>query len=67
LVTLDDFAGQRCVVALDLASKVDIAALVLLFRRDDGGFAILGRRYLPEKTIELGENSTTRLGRPMAG
>ena len=36
---LDDFAGQRCIVALDLASKVDIAAMVILFRRESGGFA----------------------------
>lgn len=55
-MALDDFAGQRCVLALDLASKVDIAALVLLFRREDGGFAVFGRWYLPEKTVELGEN-----------
>jgi len=53
---LEDFRGQSCIVGLDLASKVDIAAMVLLFRRPGGGFAMFGRWYLPEKTVELGEN-----------
>ncbi|NJL06968.1 MAG: terminase large subunit [Methylacidiphilales bacterium] len=53
---IDDFAGQRCVIGLDLASKVDIAAMVILFRRGEGGFACFGKWYLPEKTVELGEN-----------
>lgn len=50
---MEDFAGQPCTVGLDLASKVDIAAAVFLFRRPSGGFAAFGRFYLPEKTIEL--------------
>ncbi|WP_020184819.1 terminase TerL endonuclease subunit [Methylopila sp. 73B] len=50
---MEDFAGQPCTVGLDLASKVDIAAAVFLFRRPQGGFAAFGKFYLPEKTIEL--------------
>lgn len=50
---MEDFAGQSCTVGLDLASKVDIAAAVFLFRRPQGGFAAFGRFYLPEKAIEL--------------
>lgn len=42
-----------CSVGLDLASKVDIAAAVFLFRKPTGGFAAFGKFYLPEKTIEL--------------
>lgn len=49
---IEDFAGMPCTVGLDLASKVDIAAAVFLFRRPTGGFAAFGRFYLPEKTIE---------------
>lgn len=49
---MEDFAGQPCTVGLDLASKVDIAAAVFLFRRPGGGFAAFGRFYLPEKAIE---------------
>lgn len=48
-----DFAGMPCTVGLDLASKVDIAAAVFLFRKPLGGFAAFGKFYLPEKTIEL--------------
>lgn len=50
---MEDFAGQPCTVGLDLASKVDIAAAVFLFRKPTGGFAAFGKFYLPEKTIEL--------------
>lgn len=50
---IEDFAGQPCTVGLDLASKVDIAAAVFLFKRPTGGFAAFGRFYLPEKAIEL--------------
>ena len=50
---MDDFVGQPCTVGLDLASKVDIAAAVFLFKRPQGGFATFGRFYLPEEMIEL--------------
>lgn len=50
---MEDFAGMPCTVGLDLASKVDIAAAVFLFRKPTGGFAAFGKFYLPEKTIEL--------------
>lgn len=53
---LEDFAGEECVLGLDLASKVDIAALEILFPLDDGRFARFGRYYLPEATVESGEN-----------
>lgn len=50
---MEDFAGMPCTVGLDLASKVDIAAAVFVFRKPTGGFAAFGKFYLPEKTIEL--------------
>lgn len=66
---LDDFKGQPCRIGMDLASKVDIAALELTFRLDRctcerakeliaAGFkyARFGRYYLPEATVEAGEN-----------
>lgn len=68
-VTLEMFLGQPVKIGLDLASKIDIAAVELLFRLDqcncevakllqDEGFKYVrfGRYYLPEKTISLGEN-----------
>ena len=54
---LDDFAGQPCFIGVDLASKVDIAAVSLLFPGEDGAYTLFGRYYLPEDSIESGRNS----------
>jgi len=56
---LDTFAGQPCWIGLDLASKTDIAALMLLFAHPEieGGYAIFGRYYLPEDTVMASSNS----------
>lgn len=56
---LDAFVGQECWIGLDLASKVDIAALKLLFRdpEREGGFAVFGKYYLPEATVQESTNS----------
>ncbi|BBE50891.1 Terminase [Ferriphaselus amnicola] len=56
---LDDFAGQPCWIGLDLASKTDIAAMVLVFRHPEiaGGYAVFGRYYLPEDTVNGSSNS----------
>lgn len=55
-LTIEDFEGDQCWVALDLASKTDMAALVALFRRD-GKYYPFGKFYLPEETIESSGNS----------
>jgi phage terminase large subunit-like protein len=43
----DSLAGQPCYAGLDLASTKDIAALVLVFPRDDGGYAVLPHFWVP--------------------
>jgi phage terminase large subunit-like protein len=53
---LDDFAGEECIIGLDLASKVDIAALEILFPLSGGRYARFGKYYLPEATVQAGEN-----------
>lgn len=60
--TLDpeQFAGEPTYVALDLASKVDIAAKIALHERTIDGKAhyyVFGQYYLPRDTVERGENS----------
>jgi phage terminase large subunit-like protein len=55
-ITEDDFIGEECYIALDLASKVDIAAKAKLFRRDGKFYAFLSY-YLPESAAEDGRNS----------
>lgn len=47
---LEDFAGEPCYLAFDLANKIDISALVQVFYIDNELFAF-GRYYLPEETI----------------
>lgn len=55
-IRAEDFHGQECIAALDLASKVDIAAKALLFQRDGKYYAFL-KYYLPESAAEDGRNS----------
>lgn len=57
---LDDFEGQTCYVGLDLASKVDIAALELLFPVNKNEYVRFGKYYLPESAIENGVNDHYR-------
>lgn len=55
-LSIDQFAGRPCYLGLDLASKVDIAALEILFPLDNGDYARFGRYYLPETAVENGAN-----------
>jgi phage terminase large subunit-like protein len=56
---IEDFADQPCYIGIDLALRSDIAALVVAFppegKRD--WWAIFGRYYLPEDTVNRSENS----------
>jgi phage terminase large subunit-like protein len=56
---LQDFKGVPCWAGIDLASKIDITARILLFRLDELWYAF-GRYYLPEETIQLPENDHYR-------
>lgn len=55
---LERFVGRRCIIALDLASKIDIAAIEFLFpplgpkATADDPYVRLGRYFLPSKTVE---------------
>lgn len=57
---LETFAGERCIVGLDLASKTDIASAVFLFERQIDGerhtYAI-SRNYVPEAAVQKPENA----------
>lgn len=69
---LEQFAGVPAIVALDLSSKTDIAAVGILFRRverettakgepvDRVHYYAFGRYYLPEETVEESDNSQYR-------
>ncbi len=53
---LEDFEGQKCYLGLDLASKVDIAALEILIPINSSEYVRFGKYYLPESAIENGAN-----------
>jgi phage terminase large subunit-like protein len=69
---IEDFAGEECIVAVDIASNIDIAATVRVFRRsideakNAGEFGeseprthyyAFGRFYVPEEVAEESDNS----------
>ena len=60
-LTIDEFEGQPCYVGIDLASKRDIASLVVMFPRygDQGLERVhtFTRHYLPEDEVENATNS----------
>lgn len=51
---IKDFSGHRCFIGLDLASKVDVAALEILFPLGGGDYVRFGRYYLPESAVDSG-------------
>lgn len=60
--TLEELRGRKCFVGLDLASKIDIAALIKLFPpvADDPLWHVHARFYLPEERVESA--ATTNAG-----
>lgn len=62
-LTLENFVGEECVIGLDLASKVDIASKVYIFKRDINGklhYYAISRNYIPESAVEKPENAHYR-------
>lgn len=57
-LSIDDFKGRQCYIALDLASKIDIADMCILFPPVKGGkWAAFFKHYLPEDVILEGDNT----------
>ena len=55
-LSMDDFKDYECYMGLDLAEKRDIAALSILFRRDNTVYSF-GKYYLNEERVEQSGNS----------
>ncbi len=53
---IKDFEGEDCLLGLDLATKVDIASKVRMFRRGRD-YYLFARHYLPQAALEKGENA----------
>lgn len=59
LLTLESFAGEECIVGLDLASTTDIASKVNIFKRQIDGqdhYYGISRNYVPEAAVKKPEN-----------
>lgn len=54
---IEDCLGHPAWIIVDLAEVRDIAATMALFRLDAGRYAVFGRYYLPQDTIETSPNS----------
>lgn len=50
-ITLDELAGCEAWIGLDLATKIDVAAMVAKVKMADGRFAYLPFFYLPEAVV----------------
>lgn len=56
----EDFAGEDCIIGLDLASKLDLCATVKLFRREqerEEHFYLFCHSYLPDAQVGKAENA----------
>jgi phage terminase large subunit-like protein len=57
-LTIERVAHLPCVIALDLASKVDVAAKLRLFHDEpDRKYYVIAQFYLPERAVEQSGNS----------
>jgi phage terminase large subunit-like protein len=56
----EDYKDMPCYLAGDLASKHDLVALMQLFCLPDKRYAIFGKYYLPNTTLDLPENQHYR-------
>ncbi len=55
----EDCAGWEAFIGMDMASKLDITSMILLFRKE-GRYRMFGKHYLPEDTIDDSDNSQYR-------
>jgi hypothetical protein len=55
-LTLDQFAGEPCWIGIDLASRVDLASMAIVFRRG-GLWHLFCRSWLPEDTVDASANA----------
>ncbi len=61
--SLEELRDRECFIAIDMASKIDIAAMVLVFPPseldDDESYHVHGRYYLPEEVVRDNESGNT--------
>lgn len=52
---MSDFEGEECWLGLDLASRVDLCSLTIVFKRDEK-FYLFGKHYLNSERVHKPEN-----------
>lgn len=60
-IKLEDYRGQRAMLALDLASREDIAALEIVLPQANGDIVRFGKYYLPRTTVDKPRNQHYQL------
>ncbi len=50
--SMKDFLGRECYIGLDLAQKIDLASLTVLFPEDDGGVSVFHKHFLPQTALD---------------
>jgi len=72
----DDFLGVECIMALDLASKVDVAARLMVFRKPNEfdvsakhkySYHLIPKLYLPREAIKNGRGHANYEGWALGG
>lgn len=51
-IKLEDYIGKKCYIGLDLAQKLDLAAMCLMFPQDNGGLDVFFKHYIPNSALE---------------
>lgn len=55
--TYTPYEGEPCWCGLDMSSTTDVTAFAMVFRTEDGRFAVLPHFWIPEDTARAKENS----------
>jgi phage terminase large subunit-like protein len=50
-IKISDFRGHKCFIGIDLASKVDITTIALIFKKD-GKYYIFDQSFIPENRVK---------------
>ena len=53
---IEDFYGEKCYVGIDLASKIDLTSIFLIFKKKDKYF-LFDYSFIPEETVREVRNS----------
>ena len=65
-LNIEKFKGCQCVLAIDLATRIDMAAMALVFYRPEADgkrhYYVFPRFYLPESALETSKNADRYTG-----